>query len=338
MDLTLDRWERMSPSERESTAKQLVGALPSGFAFHAILPFSLADQHHEIAMFDYDGARFTLIPGDSRRLGYDAARYWEPTPEELESWQGTAEEYGIPHSIHEYIANVTLRPRAIEIRPLLLESVAIEVGWEPVPLDDPEVRRLLRGQRRQLNLEVSRGETSTRVCIGADGSVTAQRFAARTHADLADRLRAKGFRFPTSDEWEYACGCGADTLFRWGDHVPCDRYPTDVSPEKATRRRRVLSAGKRDYPEGRFASDWEHHRRPNAFGLFIASDPYKSELVFEPGLSRGGDGGCTICGGAGFFIGWLTLATAYFEEHSCTHDLTESITPGFTVGRRALPL
>ncbi len=58
----------------------------------------------------------------------------------------------------------------------------------------------------------------------------------------------------------------------------------------------------------------------------------------EIGTTRGGDGGCTICGGAGFFMGWLTLATAYFEEHSCKHDPAEPISSGYTVARRVLGL
>jgi hypothetical protein len=61
-------------------------------------------------------------------------------------------------------------------------------------------------------------------------------------------------------------------------------------------------------------------------------------LVSKIGITRGGDGGSTICGGAGFFDGWLTLAKAYFEEHSCKHDPLEPITHGFTVGRRVLEL
>ena len=91
-------------------------------------------------------------------------------------------------------------------------------------------------------------------------------------------------------------------------------------------------------PRGGFSSDWDYHRQPNAFGLLIASNPYKYELVAEIGVTRGGDGGCTICGGAGFFFGWLTLATAYFEEHSCKHDPTEPISHGYAVGRRVLEL
>jgi len=100
----------------------------------------------------------------------------------------------------------------------------------------------------------------------------------------------------------------------------------------------VLSGGKLKYPAEGFASDWDYHRQPNALGILIAADPYKFELVAEAGITRGGDGGSMLCGGAGFFIGWLTLATAYFEDHSCKHDATEPISTGYTVGRRVLEL
>ena len=48
-----------------------------------------------------------------------------------------------------------------------------------------------------------------------------------------------------------------------------------------------------------------------------------------------------ICGGAGFFIGWLTLATAYFEDHACRCNPEEAISSiriQYTVARRVLPL
>jgi hypothetical protein len=37
-------------------------------------------------------------------------------------------------------------------------------------------------------------------------------------------------------------------------------------------------------------------------------------------------------------MGWLTLASAYFEEHSCNHDPTEPVAHGYTIGRRVLEL
>jgi hypothetical protein len=339
MDLSAERWEGVAPAEREALARRLAQQLPSGFTFQAIRRFRLGERQQHVALYQKDNATFALIPGGVASLGYDADRQWEPNLDELESWQGTSEEYGIAKTIQEYIAEVTLRVRRAELSPFLIETSAGELGWEPIGVDDPEVQGILREYPAQRQVEVSRGDASTRVRRGQEGEIIAERSLSRTHADLAAQLAAMGSRFPTSDEWEYACGGGVPTLFRWGDHVPCDRYPTDVSPaEAAWRRQWVLSAGKLERPSEGFASDSDYHRQPNTFGLLIASDPYKYELVAEIGVTRAGDGGCTICGGAGFFIGWLTLATAYFEEHSCKHDPTEPVSHGYTVGRRVLEL
>ncbi len=295
VDLSLDHWKSLSTGERESTAKRLASSLPSGFAFDSVQ--CLNSVAGDVAFFRLEAAKFALIPAGLFRLGFDAERQWKPTPEELESWQITAAEYGLSGSIDEHVVAATLRPRQC------------------------------------------RGERSTRVQRKGDGSIIAERSITRTHAELAEQSKASGFRFPASDEWEYVCGCVEPTLFRWGDHAPCDRYPTDISLKEAEyRKQRVASGGKLKPSPGRFVRDWDLHVKPNAFGIFIASNPYHSELVAEIGITRGGDGGCTVCGGYGFFVGWLTLATAYFEEHSCKHAPAEPISPGYTVARRVLDL
>ena len=339
MDLSLDRWDGVSMSERELLAERLAKDLPAGFAFHALRQFRLGESHHNIALYQFRDAAFALVPGGAISLGFDVERAWEPSARELESWRGTAVAYGINKSLQEHVASATLRPRWVKLAPFLVETTAVELGWEPVGLDDPEVLGIIAEYGKERQVEVCRGGASTRIRQRADGSVVAERSLSRTHSDLAEQLKATGFRFPTSDEWEYACGCGEPTLFRWGDHAPCDRYPTDVSPEEAAWRRQwVLSGGELERPPDGFKSDWDYHRSPNSFGVFIASDPYKYELVAEVGTTRGGDGGCMICGGTGFFLGWLTLATAYFDEDTCKHDRTEAISPGYTVGRRVLGL
>lgn len=339
MDLSTERWESVTQSEREDIARRVAKQLPSGFTFQTIRRYQLGDRENRVAFYRRGDATFALIPAAVASLGFDADRPWEPNRDELESWQGTAAEYGIAKTIRAYIREVTSQVRRVELPPFLIETVAAEFGWEPIRMDDPEVQSMLSEYGTERPVEVSRGDVSTRVRRSHVGQLIAERSLPCTHADLTAQLQKAGFRFPSSDEWEYACGAGAPTLFRWGDHVPCDRYPTDVSPaEAAWRRQWVLSAGKLQRPDEDFTSDWEYHRQPNAFGLSIASNPYKYELVAEIGVTRGGDGGCTICGGAGFFIGWLTLATAYFEEHSCKHEPAEPIALGYTIGRRVLQL
>ncbi|MER6481790.1 hypothetical protein [Streptomyces filamentosus] len=102
--------------------------------------------------------------------------------------------------------------------------------------------------------------------------------------DMPAVLAARGLRMPSSDEWEHACGAGASTLFRWGNDCPLDRIPYDD-------------------PTG-------PQHRPNALGLRIAYDTYRTELTSDVTAVHGGDGGESACGGYGHLLGWLPLATA----------------------------
>jgi hypothetical protein len=327
MDLSLERWKDVIGKEQEAIARSLAKQLPSGFRFDSIQEYQLGDQQNRVALFQKENTRFALIPGGVISVGYDSERPWQPNPDELEDWQETAEEHQIDRTIQEHIADVTLRVREVELAPFLIETKTFELGWEPLEIDDPEVQEILREHPTHSHVEVSYGDSSVRVRRKDDGSIIAECSLDCTHAELAADLAISHFRFPTSDEWEFACGNGAKTLFRWGDHVPCDHYPTDITPWRSERK-----------PLEVFGSDWNAHRQPNAFGLLIASNPYHYELTAEIGTTRGGDGGGMLCGGAGFFVGWLTLATAYFEEHACKHDPLEPIPQGYTFGRRVLDL
>ncbi|MFJ5806232.1 hypothetical protein [Streptomyces sp. NPDC093093] len=103
-------------------------------------------------------------------------------------------------------------------------------------------------------------------------------------ADMPAVLADRGLRMPSPDEWEHACGAGADTLFRWGDEVPLDRVP--------------------------YGDDSGPQNQPNAFGLCIAYDTYRTELSSDVTAVHGGDGGESVCGGYGSMQAWLPLATA----------------------------
>ncbi|MFI9103377.1 hypothetical protein ACIGXA_22925 [Streptomyces fildesensis] len=103
-------------------------------------------------------------------------------------------------------------------------------------------------------------------------------------ADMPALLAESGARMPSADEWEYACGAGAATLFRWGDECSLDRTPY----EDGTGPQHELSA----------------------FGLRIAYDVYRTELSSDVTAVHGGDGGEAVCGGYGNLLAWLPLATA----------------------------
>lgn len=66
--------------------------------------------------------------------------------------------------------------------------------------------------------------------------------------------------------------------------------------------------------DGHVEPDTGPHLEPNAFGLNIAQRPSRYERTADPKVVCGGDGGGAVCGGAGFFLGWLTLATSYRDE------------------------
>jgi hypothetical protein len=321
LDLSLEHWKSMSATERQATAKRVARQLPNGFELESVQTCELAGLANQIAQFRYERTRFVLVPGGLVSIGFDAGR-WTPVQDERESWAKTVRDYGIAGSIEEHVTRTTTRRRQVELDPLLIEAVPHEAGWERIDLHDPTVQKILAETSAGGDVEYTRDNVTTRVNWSSGGNVIAQRARNLTHADLIAELAATrtGFRYPTPDEWEYACGGGAWTLFRWGDHVPCDRYPTDVNPA------------------GGFESDWDHHRQLNAFGLQIATDPYKFELTHTPGITRGGDGGTAACGGMGFFMGWLALATAYFEDHTCKHDPAEPIAHGHTLARRVFPL
>ena len=143
-------------------------------------------------------------------------------------------------------------------------------------------------------------------------------------------------RLPTCDEWEHACGGGAATLFRWGDDSPMDFYPTDTCAEhRFLKLIWALSLGKFAYKPP--PAKWNLHQRPNLFGLRIADDPYRSDLVSDGPLALGGDGGCNICGGAGFFLGWLPLATAFRNPYGPVSP-HENVADDYHRVRRVIPI
>jgi hypothetical protein len=348
-------WDRLSADDQRRIAMTVSRSQPERFRFARLQDHELGAARHRLAHFLMEDGEFVLIPGGLAKLGFDPED-WNPTSLERASWEQTAAELGLTGNLQDYLRSVVSPPRTVRIAPCLVEVAMREVGWEPASDDDPHVRELLQpvelpdylpeSMRASIEKRMSRrprtgGFFSTeevlRVVHHANGSVQASRNVLRHHADVIRHIEQRGFRLPTFDEWEYFCGAGTRALFRWGDHVPCDRYPSDVSPEEARWRLQwVIADGDLDPPPEGFQPDWDLHLRPNAFGLVIATPQPGWELLHEPGRRRGGDGGNSICGGEGFFKGWLPLATAWCDALSCHRDPEDPIFPSIPVVRRVL--
>jgi formylglycine-generating enzyme required for sulfatase activity len=204
-----------------------------------------AGRAHRVALFDRAGMLFALVPGGEARLGYDGGSF-AATPEQAESYAESAQEYGLP-PMHEYLETMTSPRRSVEL-PAMLVAVEPFSVYAAIDLDEED--------------EVE-----------------------ESYEDAVERVQAMGLRLSTPDEWEYACGAGASSLFRWGNSTPDAVYPVSST----------------DGP----------HTEVNLWGLKIGQDPYNHEMTSVPEIVCGGDGGTIVCGGNGYFLGWLTLATAY---------------------------
>lgn len=247
-----------------------------------------AGRTHRVALFERAGLAFALVPGGRPVLGYDGGRF-RPTPTQAASYAESAEEWGLP-SLAEFLAGVTSPVRRVELPALLVAVEAMEPCASDLDANDPRVRALVAkaGGGRRGGIKTFQPDGGVEVQFDADGQVSRARTIVQvSYADAVDRVARLGLRLSTPEEWEYACGAGAETLFRWGEGTPESGYPYDHR------------AGP--------------HREPNLWGLAIGQDPYRQEWTSTRTIVCGGDGGAATCGGTGFFVGWVTIATAYRE-------------------------
>ena len=280
-------------NQMDTTEKQvLMENLAARYAmtFLGLHTFDRWGQSCTTGIFEKDGREFVFVPGDTVTLGWErfSVGLNQDSREELDYlFQEWEMECDSEEMIRESMAPV----RQAAIGPMLVGRELEELCWEPVKMDDPRLtahpdwlkkfRDFAWSDLDSLTLHqsarIERTEKGFQIWI----------YNRTDYGTLLDQLEKQGLSLPTADEWAYLCGGGCRTLFPWGDGLDYSMHLHHFESEE--------DQGK--------PYDME---QPNFFGLSIAYDPYKRELVDGKTLTTcGGDGGCNVCGGMGPLLGYL---------------------------------
>lgn len=258
--------------------------------FCGLYTFERWGQSCITGIFKKDSREFVFVPGDTVILGWEkfAIGLNQDSQKELDYM---IEECGLKLDFVEMIQESMVPVRKITIGPMLVGRKLEEICWEPIKMDDPRLtthpdwlkkfRDFEWGDIDSLTLHqtarIERTEKGFRIWI----------YNKMDYESLMNQMEKQGLSLPTINEWAYLCGGGCRTLFPWGDGMDYSMHLHHFeSPEDENK-----------------PFDMEE---PNFFGLSIAYDPYMREIVKSNVYTTcGGDGGRSICGGLGIFLGFL---------------------------------
>lgn len=295
--LRMPRFGELEPLEKSILMQKL--AERYSLLFKGLQTFSRWGQSYTTGVFEKDGREFVFVPGNTVTIG------WEQFAEGLDEYNMADldymfEEYGYEGTPEDFIRENMALVRQVTISPMLASRELEEIGWEQISFQDP---RLLEHPDWLADFQQHKSSGGRGLnLVGharfnyVDGQWRAYLYRDVTYPQLIELLRKQGFSLPTADEWSYLCGGGCRTLFPWGDNIKSDMHLLYYeAPEDA------------DKPYDM--------KEPNFFGLSIAYDPYKREVVEADTLTTcGGDGGCNICGGALPLLGFLPCSPHWKPE------------------------
>ena len=259
--------------------------------------FSKYSKSTFTAVFKYKESEFVFVPGDTVTLGYEGLpkNLSNETLEALNSCLDETEDLNTV--LGEYIRDNFSKLRKATIKPMLVERDLQTVAWRKSNLEELKDfdSDLLKDYNEFKSSDYNRltlDETARFTKVGND--IEIELYDDISYEELCENLKDEGFSLANLDEWEYLCGGGCRTLFPWGDDLDYNMN--------------LLYFSKED-------NDKYDLEEPNFFGLSIAYDPYKMEIIEADELIfKGGDGGCNICGGYGDFLGYLPCSPYYTQK------------------------
>ena len=253
--------------------------------------FSKYSKSTFTAIFKYKESEFVFVPGDTVTLGYEGLpkNLSDESLDQLKYFSKNPNEF-----LEEYIRDNFSKVRKATIKPMLVERDLQTVAWRKSNLEElkdfdsdllKDYNEFKSSNYNRLTLD----ETARFTKVGND--IEIELYDDISYEELCENLKDEGFSLANLDEWEYLCGGGCRTLFPWGDDIDYNMNLFYYTKK----------GNKYDLEE------------PNFFGLSIAYDPYKMEIIDNKSFSKGGDGGCNICGGYGDFLGYLPCSP-YFNQ------------------------
>lgn len=253
--------------------------------------FSKYSKSTFTAIFKYKESEFVFVPGDTVTLGYEGLpkNLSDESLDQLKYFSKNPNEF-----LEEYIRENFSKVRKATIKPMLVERDLQTVAWRKSNLEElkdfdsdllKDYNEFKSSNYNRLTLD----ETARFTKVGND--IEIELYDDISYEELYENLKDEGFSLANLDEWEYLCGGGCRTLFPWGDDIDYNMNLFYYTKK----------GNKYDLEE------------PNFFGLSIAYDPYEMEVIDNKSFSKGGDGGCNICGGFGEFLGYLSCSP-YFNQ------------------------
>ena len=294
-------------SELLNNVRSRIESLGIGFQFVKTIKTGTNGAERETWLLEYEGSQFIFVPGRKHViLGWDTDQC--PLGEGV--LEGLQKEFS---SGHEYYYEEELEGLKGDYQEQIDEA---EENGDSVKAD--ELRSELAEELRSWNEDIEeKGYASWEGFLAKWNEHLSRCLSPLRTADIGDMivevdsrcldedarsleqavlsLKQGPFTLPTEDEWEYLCNGGTRTLFRWGDTL------SDVMTE-------IFQVGA--VGETRENTILE---QPNMLGLFIAYDSYKNEIIDNTSYTKGGDGGCSLCGGDGA-IYVLPCYTAFYRH------------------------